>query len=335
MKLRYYVARRLLFMIFVLLGISFITFVILYLTPGDPTIRVLGERATQEQVDALRHEWGLDRPVYEQYFMFLQRLLRGDLGLSLHTLRPVSTEVAQYLPATFELSSAAIVVAVALGIPIGVMSAVKRNKLPDHVARLFALLGVSMPVFWIGLLMLLLFYYFLGWTGPGRIDPTIIPPIRITGLFTIDSMLTGNIPALISSLHHLILPAFVLGFFNMAVIARMTRSSMLEVLSQDFIRAAKAKGCTEYQVIYKHALRNALIPTVTVIGLTYGNLLAGAVVTETIFYWPGLGTYVVDSAASLDFNAVIGVALVIVVMYTIVNLIVDLLYAFLDPRIRY
>jgi peptide/nickel transport system permease protein len=335
MKLRYYVLRRLFLMVFVLLGISFMTFVILYLTPGDPTIRVLGEHATQAQVNALRHEWGLDRPVYEQYFMFLQRLSRGDLGLSLHTLRPVSTDIAQYLPATIELSTAAIIVAVAIGIPIGVVSAVKRNKLADHVSRLFALLGVSMPIFWIGLLMILVFYYFLGWTSPGRIDPTTVAPMRITGLFTVDSLLTGNFPALFSSLHHLILPAFVLGFFNMAVIARMTRSSMLEVLNQDFIRAAKAKGCSNYQVIYKHALRNALIPTVTVIGLTYGNLLAGAVITETIFYWPGLGTYVVDSAASLDFNAVVGVTLVIVVTYTIVNLIVDLLYAFLDPRIRY
>jgi len=335
MKLRYYVLRRLFFMIFVLLGISIITFGILFLTPGDPTIRVLGERATQEQVNALRHEWGLDRPVYEQYYMFLERLSKGDLGLSLHTLRPVSTDIAQYLPATIELSTAALIVSIALGIPIGVVSAVKRNKLPDHISRLFAFLGVSMPIFWIGLLMLLLFYYYLGWTSPGRIDATILPPTRITGFFTIDSILTGNIPALISSLHHLILPAFVLGFFNMAVITRMTRSSMLDVLSQDFIRATKAKGCTNFQVIYNHALRNALIPTVTVIGLTYGNLLAGAVITETIFYWPGLGTYVVDSAASLDFNGVMGVTLVIVVIYTVVNLIVDLLYAFLDPRIRY
>jgi peptide/nickel transport system permease protein len=331
-----YVARRLIGIFFVLIGVSIITFFLSHVVPGDPAAAALGDRAREEQLQAFRKEHGLDRPVVEQYFLYMRDLLQGDMGTSLRTRRPVARDLGDKLPATIELSIAALLIAIVLGVPAGIWSAVHRNRLPDYLVRIFALVGGSLPIFWLGLLMIGLFYSQLDWLpSGGRIDNFIDPPTRITGLYTIDSFLTGNIPALQSSVHHLLLPAFVLGYFSTAVIARMMRSSMLEVLNQDYLRTARAKGLKERAVILKHGFRNALIPTLTIIGITFGSLLSGAVLTETIFTWPGLGGYATSAALGLDFPAVLGVTLIAGVIFPLTSLFVDLSYAWLDPRIRY
>ncbi len=331
-----YVLRRVIGILFVLIGVSIVTFFLSHVVPGDPAAAALGDRAREEQLQAFRAEHGLDRPVYEQYFLYMQGLLQGDMGTSLRTRRPVAQDLGDKLPATIELSIAALIIAIVLGVPAGIWSAVHRNKLPDYLVRIFALVGGSLPIFWLGLLMIGLFYSRLDWLpAGGRIGDFVDPPTRITGLYTVDSLLTGNIPALQSSLHHLLLPAFVLGYFSTAVIARMMRSSMLEVLNQDYLRTARAKGLKERAVILGHGFRNALIPTLTIIGITFGSLLSGAVLTETIFTWPGLGGYATSAALGLDFPAVLGVTLIAGVIFPLTSLFVDLSYAWLDPRIRY
>ena len=249
--------------------------------------------------------------------------------------RDVADDLADSFPATLELSSAALLVSILVGIPFGVWSAISRGRSADVFVRLFALAGGSIPVFWLGLIVIGLFYYQLGWfPGGARIDPFVSPPPTRTGLFVVDSLLVGDIAALRSSLVHLVMPALTLGYFSTAVITRMTRSSMLEVLDQDYVRTARAKGLRERTIVARHALRNALIPTVTIIGLTFGSLLSGAVLTETIFSWPGLGRYATASAVSLDFPAVLGVTLLAAVVYPVANLIVDIAYYWLDPRIQ-
>jgi peptide/nickel transport system permease protein len=314
-----YLLRRLIGVIAVMVGVSIVTFVISHLVPADPAAAALGDRAREDQVQAFRQQYGLDKPVVEQYFIYVSRLLRGDLGLSIRTRRPVLTDLADFFPATIELSLAALLISLLLGIPTGVWSSLFRNRLPDHL----------------GLLLIGLFYSNLGWLPVGgRIDDFVPPPQRITGLFVIDSLLTGNFTALKSSLIHLILPAFTLGYFSTAVISRMMRSSMLEVLQQDYMRTARAKGLLERWVIVRHGLRNALIPTFTIIGITFGSLLSGAVLTETTFTWPGLGRYATAAAIGVDFPAVMGVTLLAAFVYTLANLIVDVSYAWLDPRIR-
>lgn len=330
-----YVARRLLGIVFVLVGVTIITFTISHLVPGDPAAAALGERAREEQVEAFRKQYGLDKPLPEQYFIYVTDLLHGDLGMSIRSRRPVAQDLGQFFPATLELTIAALLIAIVIGVPAGIWSAVHRNHLPDYIVRIFALVGGSLPIFWLGLLMIGLFYDRLDWLPAGsRIDQFIAPPQTITGLYTVDSLITGNLPAFQSSLQHLLLPALVLGYFSTAVIARMMRSSMLEVLNQDFLRTARAKGLRERAVIVRHGFRNALIPTLTIIGLTFGSLLSGAVLTETIFTWPGLGRYATDSAVGLDFPAIMGVTLLAAIIYPLSNLFVDLSYAWLDPRIR-
>lgn len=331
-----YVLRRTIGILFVLFGVTIITFLISHVVPGDPAAAALGDRARDEQVEAFRQAYGLDRPVFEQYVRYMGGLLQGDLGKSIRTQRPVARDLGERLPATIELSIAALLIAIVLGIPAGIWSAVHRNKLPDILVRIFSVVGGSLPIFWLALLMIGLFYNQLHWLPVGgRIDKFTPPPDRITGMYTVDSLLTGNIPALESSLHHLILPAFVLGYFSTAVIARMMRSSMLEVLNQDYLRTARAKGLKERAVILRHGFRNALIPTLTIIGITFGSLLSGAVLTETIFGWPGLGGYATSAAVGLDFPAVMGVTLIAGVIFPLSSLFVDLSYAWLDPRIRH
>lgn len=331
-----FAARRIVGIIFVLFGVSIVTFLISHVVPGDPAAAALGDRAREEQVAAFRTEYGLDRPVPEQYVIYMRGLLSADLGKSIRTRRPVAQDLREFFPATMELSIAALLIAILLGVPAGIWSAVYRNRLPDHLVRIFSLVGGSLPIFWLGLLMIGLFYDRLSiLPAGGRIDQFIPPPQTITGLYTVDSFLTGNIPALQSSLQHLILPAFVLGYFSTAVIARMMRSSMLEVLNQDYLRTARAKGLAERIVIFRHGFRNALIPTLTIIGVTFGSLLSGAVLTETIFTWPGLGRYATAAAIGLDFPAVMGVTLIAGVIFPVANLVVDLSYAWLDPRIRH
>jgi len=335
MNLTTYIARRLALMVLVVFGVLVITFIISHVIPADPVGAILGGNAPQEKVDELRRLLGLDRPLHLQFVAYIWGAVRGDLGTSLRTGRPVWDDIQQYFPATVELTFTAIFLAIILGIPLGVISAARRNQVHDHTARVFSIVGVSMPVFWTGLVLMLILYYRLGWLpGPGRLDLEILPPPGRTRLLILDSLLAGNWAALSNAVAHLVMPAFVLGYVATATIARVTRSSMLDVLYQDYIRTARSKGLVERVVILRHALRNALIPTVTVIGLVFGGLLEGSVLTETIFAWPGLGRYITTGFITLDYPAVMGGTLYIAVVFSLVNLIVDLTYAFLDPRIR-
>jgi peptide/nickel transport system permease protein len=336
MRLLTYFLRRLIGIVFVMVGVSIITFAISHVVPADPVAAALGDHATDDQIAAFRAEYGLDKPVAEQYVIYMNGLLHGDLGRSIRTRRPVADDLRDFFPATFELSFAALIVSLLIGLPAGMISAVARNRLPDHFVRLFSLVGGSLPIFWLGLMLIGLFYSRLDWLPSGaRLDQFLDPPRSITGLYVVDSLLTGNVATLQSSLHHLILPAFTLGYFSTAVIARMMRSSMLEVMRQDYMLVARAKGLRQRAVILRHGLRNALIPTLTIIGVTFGSLLSGAVLTETIFSWPGLGRYATASAISLDFPAVMGVTLLAAVIYPLANLLVDLSYHWLDPRIQH
>jgi len=336
MDLRTYIIRRLILMAFVLFGIVVITFFVSHVIPADPIGAILGPQASPELVEKIRREWGFDKPIHEQFVDYLLKLSKGDLGKSIRTSKPVMQDLLYFFPATIELATSAMFVALLIGIPLGIISAVKKDRWPDHLSRIFALMGVSMPVFWLGLILLFVLYYKLGlFPGPGRLDPGIPEPPRITGILTLDSLLTGNLEAFSNALWHLALPSFVLGYYASASITRITRTALLEVLNQDFIKAARSKGFPERIVLFRHALRNALIPTTTVIGMTYGSLLEGAVLTETIFAWPGLGRYSTGAFLSVDFLAVMGATLLIALVYSLANLIVDILYAFLDPRIRY
>ncbi len=335
MKIHHYILRRLLLLIPVLLGTVTITFFLIYLVPSNPARLIAGPRATGEQLEKIRLELGLDEPIYIRYFKYLGRLLKGDLGRSILTRRPVLDDLLTFFPATLELTLVSMLIMVPLGIFFGVLSAVKRNSALDHIIRVFALSGVSMPVYWFGLILLLVFYFKLGiFPGPGRLDPHIVPPPTITGLYIIDSLLAGRWDAFINSIEHIILPAVTLAYATTGMTARITRSSMLEVIGAEYIRAAKAKGLSPREIILKHALRNALIAPVTFIGYEFGYLLAGAVLTETIFGWPGLGRYAVEAMTNVDFPAVLGVVILTTFVYVIVNLIVDIAYVIIDPRIR-
>jgi peptide/nickel transport system permease protein len=330
-----FILRRLAGLVLVLVGVSIITFALTQLVPVDPVASALGQNAREEQIQAYRKELGLDRPPVLQYFSYVDRLLHGDFGKSIRTRRPVADDLRDFFPATIELSIAAMVIAVILGVALGIVAAIRRNSLIDGFARAFALVGGSLPIFFVGLLVLALFYSRLRWLpGPGRLDAVLTPPRRITGMYTLDSLLAGNWALFVNSLRHLVLPAATLGYFSTAVLLRMTRSSMLEVLGQDYVRTARAKGLRDQVVILRHALKNAMIPVLTTIGIVFGSLLSGAVLTETIFGWPGLGRYATTSAVSLDLPAVMGVTLVAAVVYPIVNLLVDIGYHVLDPRIR-
>jgi peptide/nickel transport system permease protein len=333
-----YIARRLLLMVVAALGVTLISFVISHAVPADPVVSNLGQQASQrpEIVAAFKQRWGLDKPLYEQYFAFMGNLAHGDLGTSINTRRPIATDVSQFLPATVELSTAAILFALVVGLPLGTLAAIYRDGPIDHLARLVSLVGVSIPIFWLATVSLVIFYAALQLAvGPGRLGPQLQAPPPATGFLTVDSLLAGDLPTFRSAVDHLMLPGIVLGSSVMGLITRVTRSSLLEVLGQDYVRTARAKGLVEHLVISRHALRNALIPTVTVLGLAYGSLLSGAVMTETIFAWPGLGRYAYQSAITNDFPAIMGVTFVIALIYIIVNLLVDLAYALLDPHIRY
>jgi peptide/nickel transport system permease protein len=261
--------------------------------------------------------------------------VHGDLGISITTRRPVTDDLRQYFPATLELATAATIFSVLFGIPLGVLAAVRRNRPADHLSRLVSLVGISTPVFWLGLIALIVFYKDLGWfPGSGELDVGIQQPHLITGMVVVDSLLEGNWPALGNSLWHLLLPAVVLGSYTLGIVTRMTRGSMLEVLALDYVRTARAKGLRSSTVVFRHALRNALMPTLTLVGLAYGSLLSGAVLTESIFSWPGIGRYATTTAGGLDFPAIMGVALLTAFVFVVLNLIVDVLYGVLNPQIR-
>jgi dipeptide transport system permease protein len=318
------------------IGVTILAFSLIRLIPGDPIELMVGERGIDAATHAeLRAQYGFDRPLLRQYVIYLDGVLKGDLGNSIVTKQPVLDEFLTVFPATVELALSAILFAVVLGLPAGVLAATRRGTAADHAVMGVAITGYSMPVFWWGLLMILLFSVTLGWTPvSGRIAVVhFIEPV--TGFMLIDTLLVGDWSAFVSSLRHLILPAIVLGTIPLAVIARMTRSSMLEVMGEDYIRTAKAKGLSRFRVVWLHALRNALIPVVTVLGLQVGLLLSGAILTETIFSWPGLGKWLVDSINRRDYPVLQGGVLLVACLIIFVNLSVDLLYGLINPRIRY
>ena len=332
-----YIGKRLLNLIPVLLGITLLVFAFLHLIPGDPAVVMAGERATPEQVAALREQLGLNQPLPLQYLVFLGNLLRLNFGTSIISGVPIAEEIRTRWPATFELSVAAMLVATIIGIPAGVLAAVRKNSAVDNLTMSGSLLGVSLPVYWLGLLLVYLFAVNLQWLPPsGRISIDAGLNFKpITGFYVLDALLQGNFKAIKDVLSHLILPAVTLGTIPLAILARITRSAMLEVLSQDYIRTARAKGLLERWVIFKHALKNALLPVVTIIGLQFGTLLGGAILTETIFSWPGIGLWIYEGILSRDYPVVQGGVVFVAVAFVIINLLIDLSYAFLDPRIQY
>jgi peptide/nickel transport system permease protein len=304
------------------------------MVPADPARYFAGPNATNEQVEALRRQFGLDRPFHEQFVNYVVRLFQGNLGMALHTRRSVIEDLAIRFPATLELSFFSIIIATFVGVLIGAISAVKKDSVIDNVIRVFSLGGVSITGFFLALIFQYVFYSQLGvLPGGGRMDIGLELQ-RITGLNLVDSIITMNWDAFMSSFTHILLPSACLAFIALSTIARQTRSQMLEVLSQDYIKTARAKGLSNFTVIFKHALRNAFIPTSTVIGLTFGNILGGSVLIELVFRWPGLGTYVANSMLTLDFPAIMGSTLLIAVIYVLINLFVDMFYLVIDPRIR-
>ena len=330
-----FILRRLGGLIFVLVGVSVLTFFLAQIVPIDPAATALGSDPREEQIEAYRQEMGLDQPAVIQYVAYVQRLLKGDLGQSIRTRRAVIDDLRDYLPATIELALAAMLVTILVGTPLGIIASLNRNTWIDGGARGLALVGSAMPIFYVGLVLLGIFYRQLQWLpGPGRLDATMTPPTHITGLFTVDSLLTGNWETLRNSIGHLILPAITLGLFSTAALLRMTRSSMLEMLGQDYVRTAHAKGLAGRMVVGRHVFRNALPPILTIIGILFGSLLSGAVLTETIFNWPGIGRYATTSVTTLDYPAVMGVTLVAAFIYPLMNTLVDIAYSFIDPRVR-
>ncbi len=337
MNLFRYFVRRTFFVMPLLLGITLVTFLTANAVPANPINANLPPNAlnNEEMVEAFRKKWGLDKPLHEQYLTYLGNLLRGDMGVSIKTRKPVIEDISRFLPATIELATLGIVFGMTLGVSMGLISAVWKDSLLDYLARAVALIGVSFPVFLLALIGLTLFY--AQWRiapGPGRLDIIMRPPPTVTGLFTIDALLDGDWKTFRNAFSHLILPAMTLALYISGGISRITRSSLLEVLNQDYIRTARAKGFRERYVIRFHGLRNALIPVVTIIGLSYGNMLIGSILIEAIFAYPGIGLYMFRASTSQDFPAMMGVSLLIAFICVGVNFVVDILYYFLDPRIR-
>jgi len=333
-----YLLRRFVLLIFLILGVSLLVFLISHLVPADPVMAFVSQRniSDPEVVAAFKAKWGLDKPLYQQYLIYLNNLLHGDLGTSIRTHRPVLTDLSEYFPATVELATFATLIAVIFGMVFGVISATMRNSLIDQFLRAVSVLGVSAPSFWVALVFLYVFYFRLGIAaGPGRLSAKIAAPSAITHLYVLDALLQRQWHVAFDAFRHLLLPGFVLALFTMGLITRTTRSSLLEVLSKEYIRTARAKGLTEVFVILRHALGNAMIPVLTVIGLGFGNLLGGTVFVEMIFAWPGIGQYAFQSAHSLDFPSIVGVSLLIAVNYVVINLVIDIIYGAIDPRVRY
>ncbi|ASR48699.1 ABC transporter permease [Paenibacillus kribbensis] len=330
-----YFLKRLAVLIPVLLGMTLIVFSIIHAIPGDPAETILGDKATEQSKQALREQLGLDKPWLQQYGTYLGELAHGDLGDSIRTRQPIAREMVPYLAATLELTVASMFFAVVVGMNAGIVSAWKRNSWFDYVSMVIALVGVSMPIFWLGLMEQWIFANKLHWLPSiGRMNSRD-PVEAVTHLAIIDAIIGGRMDQVWTVIKHLILPSIALGTIPMAVIARITRSSMLEVMDADYIRTARAKGLASFQVVYKHALKNAAIPVLTVVGLQTGSLLGGAVLTETIFAWPGIGRYIFEAISSRDYPVIQSGILIIAFLFVIINLIVDLLYAVLDRRIHY
>lgn len=326
--------RRAISLPLVLLGMTLVTFAITHIVPGDPARLEAGPHATEAQVEVLRHQYGYDQPLVKQYVTYIGDLLHRNLGDSITTRRPVSEDLRQFFPATIELTVAAMLIVVLFGVPLGLVGGLRQGRPSDQFSRLFSIAAVSMPVFWLGIILQIIFYQRANILPVGgRIDPSLLPPTRTTGLYVVDAILSGDTVALRSSLSHLILPAVTLAAGSMAVITRMTRASVIEVNRSDHVRASVAKGISRPLVIRRHVLPNAIIPVTTVFGLQIGTLLAGSILVEVVFSWPGIGLYAVNAISNLDFAAIMGVTLLISITYVIVNLIVDICYLLLDPRI--
>ncbi len=346
-----FILRRLLSVIPTIIGVTLIIFLFQRLIPGDPAVAMLGERATEENVARIREQFGLNRPAFldrdalvegdlkgffdSQYTRYFGRIIKFDLGESIHSRIPVSETLKKRFPATLELSLLSMALALIIGVPLGIASASRRNTALDGLTMIGSLVGVSMPIFWLGIMGIMLFSVILQWLPSGGRLSTGVEIQQITNLLLLDSLLTGNIPGFIDALEHIILPAVALATIPTAIITRMTRSSMLDVLQEDYIRTASAKGLPRQIVLFRHALKNAFLPVITIIGIQAGVLLAGAVLTETIFSWPGIGKWVYDSILGRDYPIVQGVTLLIALIFLFINLLVDLSYAFLDPRISY
>jgi peptide/nickel transport system permease protein len=319
-----------------MLGLLLVTFVIGRVMPIDPVISVVGERATPQMYQRVYEEMGLNKPVLIQFALYIRDVFTGDFGMSYLTARPVSEDIIRVFPATLELATIGVIIGIFFGIPMGVMAAVYQGRLPDHFVRLFGLFGYSMPIFWIALIGLLVFYGILGWVGgPGRLDifyVDVIPPV--TGMILIDSLIAGDTVIFWNAVSHIVLPASILGYFSLAYISRMTRSFMLEELGKEYITTARVKGLSETAVIWRHALGNVMIPLITVIALSYANLLEGSVLTETIFAWPGLGQYITIALLSADMNAVLGGTVVVGLIFVSINMLSDVLYKIVDARAR-
>jgi len=339
LKMRTYIIRRLLLLIPVLIGVSILVFTLTRVT-GDPAAAYITERMTPEQIEIIKERLHLNDPIYIQYWYWLSSMLQGDWGISkVNANRPVTESIAQFFPATFELTIVSMIIAIVVGISLGTVSAVRRDKPIDHATRIMALSGVSLPVFVLALILQFIFYSQLGWFPlEGRYSTQFVVEASVmhhyTNFYLIDTLLNGNFNMFLDVCWHLALPALTLSFGTIAIITRMMRSSMLEVLGQDYIKTARSKGLPEKVVIKKHARKNALIPTTTIIGLSFGGLLGGAVLTETIFDWPGLGRWSVSALIQNDWASIMGFVILIAIIYVIANLVVDLLYAYLDPRVR-
>lgn len=331
-----YLVRRLLLIVPTLIGLSMLTFIVSHLMPADPAKLAAGPRATADMVQTLRHEYGLDRPLYIQYLTYAKDLVQGNWGTSIVSQHPVLQDLKLYLPNTMELVLAAMFIAIGLGVPLGVIAAVYQNRWPDHLSRIFTISFVSLPSFWFAILLQLTVGFSLGLLPvDGQLPTLTMPPPRVTGMVVVDSLIARNLPLFWVAFKHLILPAFVQSIGAMAIIVRMIRGDMLEILGQDFVRTARAKGLSARKVILDHALRNAFIPTLTLIGLSFGFALGGSVLVETVFDWPGIGLYAVNAALTADFEPIMGVTLVVGFLFVVLNLVVDLLYGVLDPRIHY
>lgn len=331
----HYIGRRLLQLIPVLLGMTFVVFMIIRAIPGDPAQVILGQQASKEAIASLREKLGLDNPWYVQYFEYLGNLLKGDLGESLRTSTPVTEEIWKYLAATFELSLFAIVIAVVIGVNAGIISAWFQNSWFDYTAMILALVGVSVPIFWLGLMMQYIFGIELGILPTSGREEVRNPVDSITNLYVLDTILQGRFDQLGVVLKHLVLPGLALATIPMAIIARMTRSSMLEVMRSDYVRTARAKGQKMFWVVYKHALKNAIIPVLTIIGLQMGLLLGGAILTESIFAWPGVGRYIYEAINFRDYPVIQSGILIVAFIFVMINLLIDILYSLIDPRIKY
>jgi peptide/nickel transport system permease protein len=319
-----------------MLGLLLVTFIISRVLPADPVLAIVGDHASESRIAEVREQLGLNHPIPVQFFMYIGSVVRGDLGTSLRTAQPVLDDLIHVFPATLELATWGIILGVVLGIPLGVWAAVRKDSAIDHIIRFVGLVGYSSPIFWLGIMGLLLFYAKLGWLpGPGRLDfgyEDLVTPI--TGIMTLDTLISGDMEMFWNAVWHLILPASLLGYFSLAYISRMTRSLMLSQLRQEYILTARVKGVSERRIIWKHAMGNILVPLLTVVALSYGNLLEGSVLTETVFTWHGIGLYITNAIFGQDLPAVMGGTIVIGLVYILINTLTDILYRFLDPRAK-